>query len=343
MTPDELARQRMIDHQIKDRGIKDEKVLRAMYDVPRHLFAQGHDVNTAYADTPLPIGEGQTISQPYIVAYMTEVALLKPEDKVLEIGTGSGYQAAILSKIVKDVYTIEIIEKLGNNAERIFKENGYNNIHVKIGDGYKGWPEEAPFDAIVITAAPEQIPQGLIKQLKIDGRMIVPVGTYIQELMRITRTKNGALTEKLLPVRFVPMIGEKEAVGSVTPGLVIYKTAGNYNDKVPVNLNNSKNALSSYPDPKDLISGGVLMTPTILHKGYLRDNRGIGTNTAFTNYTYSQYSKLPSVPSATDLLNSIIDKDPLTELWTCPPDLTGETLNQLIDNNKLTSSCTRLK
>jgi protein-L-isoaspartate(D-aspartate) O-methyltransferase len=210
MTPDQSARKQMVDLQIKDRGVLDKKVLQAMTDVPRHIFAPGHDINVAYADTPLPIGNGQTISQPYIVAFMTESAELKGNEKVLEIGTGSGYQAAVLSKIVKEVYTIEIIEALGKNAEKVLKENGYNNVHVKIGDGYSGWPEHAPFDVIIITAAPDDIPQNLLKQLKIGGRMIVPIGSFIQELVRITKTEKGFAKEDLIPVRFVPMTGNKQ-------------------------------------------------------------------------------------------------------------------------------------
>jgi protein-L-isoaspartate(D-aspartate) O-methyltransferase len=205
------AREQMVEHQIKDRGVTDQKVLQAMMDVPRHIFVPAeYDVNTAYADTPLPIGHGQTISQPYIVAFMTEAAQLKGGEKVLEIGTGSGYQAAVLSKIVKEVYTIEIIEALGKNAEKVLKENGYNNVHVKIGDGYAGWPEQAPFDVIMITAAPDEVPNNLLKKLKVGGRMIVPVGSFVQELMRITKTEKGIANENLLPVRFVPMTGNKE-------------------------------------------------------------------------------------------------------------------------------------
>ena len=210
MTPDELARKQMIETQIRDRGVTNEKVLQAMFEVPRHIFTPQYDVNSAYADSPLPIGEGQTISQPYIVAYMTEAAMLKDDDKVLEIGTGSGYQAAILSKMVKEVYTVEIVESLGKNAEKLLKDNGYNNIHIKIGNAYQGWAEYAPFDVIIITAAPEEVPQELLKQLKTGGRMIVPVGIYIQELLRVTKTENGISTEDLLPVRFVPMTGKDE-------------------------------------------------------------------------------------------------------------------------------------
>ena len=136
--------------------------------------------------------------------------MLKEDDKVLEIGTGSGYQAAILSKIVKEVYTVEIVESLGKDAEKLFKENGYNNIHIKIGNAYQGWAEHAPFDAIIITAAPEEVPQELLKQLKTGGRMVVPVGVYIQELIKVTKTESGIFTEDLLPVRFVPMTGKEE-------------------------------------------------------------------------------------------------------------------------------------
>lgn len=199
----------MVEDQIRYRGIYDTNVLEAMSSVPRHIFANEYDLDLAYADTPLPVGYGQTISQPYIVAYMTEAAMLKNNDRVLEIGTGSGYQSAILSRIVKEVYTIEIIGPLGENAKKIFKENGYKNIHVRIDDGYKGWQEVAPFDAIIITAAPKDVPQELLKQLKVGGRMIIPVGVFIQELFRLTKTDKKIIKENLLPVRFVPMVDKK--------------------------------------------------------------------------------------------------------------------------------------
>ncbi|HUT62573.1 MAG TPA: protein-L-isoaspartate(D-aspartate) O-methyltransferase, partial [Anaerolineae bacterium] len=206
-----LERQKMVVHQIAARGIKDTRVLEAMNKVPRHLFVPDGYLSSAYADYPLPIGEGQTISQPYIVAFMTESLDLKPDDRVLEIGTGSGYQAAILAEIVHEVYTIEIIESLGERARTLLGKMGYENIFVKIGDGYKGWPDEAPFDAIIVTCAPEDIPPALIEQLKEGGRMIIPVGSVggVQELVRVVKREGRVKTEDVLPVRFVPMIKGK--------------------------------------------------------------------------------------------------------------------------------------
>jgi len=199
-------REQMVQRQIEARGVSDKKVLEAMRRVERHLFIPMIGRLVAYGDHPVSIGYGQTISQPYIVAYMTESARLEPDDKVLEIGTGSGYQAAILAEIVGEVYTIEIVEPLAEQAEKRLKDLGYDNIVVRHGDGYKGWPEEAPFDAVVVTAAPDEIPQELVKQLKVGGRMVIPVGSFYQELYRITKTENGIEKERLLPVRFVPMI-----------------------------------------------------------------------------------------------------------------------------------------
>ena len=202
----DAKRQEMISHQIKNRGIADGKVLEAMGKVKRHLFVPDALHRMAYEDRPLPIGHDQTISQPYIVAYMTEVAQLRPDDRVLEIGTGSGYQAAILAEIVKEVYTIEIIEPLADSASSRLLNMGYQNITVKWGDGYKGWVEYAPFDAIIVTAAPSEIPENLIDQLEIGGRMVIPVGTSFQELYLITRTESGFDKKPILPVRFVPMV-----------------------------------------------------------------------------------------------------------------------------------------
>jgi len=202
------ARQRMVERQIEARGVRDTRVLEAMRKVPRHLFVPESYVSMAYADFPLAIGEGQTISQPYIVAFMTEALSLKPEDRVLEIGTGSGYQAAVLAEIVKEVYTIEIIPSLGKRARKLLEELGYDNVHVKIGDGYKGWPEKAPFDAVIVTCAPEAIPQALIEQLEEGGRMIIPVGRTgaVQELVRGVKVDGELRTQEVLPVRFVPMV-----------------------------------------------------------------------------------------------------------------------------------------
>ena len=199
-------KERMIKEQIIARGVNDSEVISAMKKVERHLFVPLVYRWRAYTDGPLPIGHGQTISQPYIVAFMTEALDLAPNDIVLEIGTGSGYQAAVLAEIVKQVYTIEILEPLANQAEERLKELGYSNIAVKCGDGYLGWPEFAPFDKIIVTAAPDEIPMELVNQLKIGGKMIVPVGSFFQELYLITKTKDGFTKQAVLPVRFVPMV-----------------------------------------------------------------------------------------------------------------------------------------
>jgi protein-L-isoaspartate(D-aspartate) O-methyltransferase len=203
-------RQEMVNRQIIARGIKDPLVLEAMNKVERHQFVLPGDERHAYDDGPLSIGEGQTISQPYIVAIMTELGKLGADSKVLEIGTGSGYQAAILGEIAKEVYSIEIIESLGLRAKDLLKKQGYENIQVRIGDGYKGWPEAAPFDAILVTAAPDHVPQPLVDQLKVGGRMVIPVGEFYQELEVIKKTPSGVEREKIIPVRFVPMTGEAE-------------------------------------------------------------------------------------------------------------------------------------
>ncbi|MFH1360364.1 MAG: protein-L-isoaspartate(D-aspartate) O-methyltransferase [Candidatus Omnitrophota bacterium] len=203
-------RKTMVEHQIKARGIRDENVLSAMLKVKRHLFVPLTNRAYSYEDYPLPIGYDQTISQPYIVAYMTEAALLKPDDKVLEIGTGSGYQAAVLAEIVREVYSVEIIDALAQSADKHLKDLGYTNIFVKNGDGYQGWKEHAPFDVVIVTAAPDKVPQELINQMKVGGRMVIPVGSFSQELIRITKTKTGTEKEFLLPVRFVPMVKGKE-------------------------------------------------------------------------------------------------------------------------------------
>jgi protein-L-isoaspartate(D-aspartate) O-methyltransferase len=203
-------RQAMIEHDIKGRGIKDKIVLDAMGMIPRHLFVDRDVRKSAYADHPLPIGEGQTISQPYIVALMTEALKLKPTERVLEIGTGSGYQAAVLAEIVKDVYSIEIRKPLADQATRRLIDLGYKNVKVKYGDGYFGWQEYAPFDAIIITAAANHIPPPLIKQLKEGGRIIVPLGStvYYQTLTLATKMKGELTLEQMGAVVFVPMVGE---------------------------------------------------------------------------------------------------------------------------------------
>jgi len=189
-----------------DRGITNAQVLRAMAKVPRHEFVPEQFRTQAYQDSPLPIGFGQTISQPYIVAFMPEQLQPKPSDRVLEIGTGSGYQAAVLSELVAQVYTIEIVQELGKRAAADLSRLGYTNVNVRVGDGYSGWPEAAPFDAIIVTCAPEQVPQPLVEQLKEGGRLIIPVGGgYDQQLVLLTK-KAGKLEHRaLLPVRFVPM------------------------------------------------------------------------------------------------------------------------------------------
>jgi protein-L-isoaspartate(D-aspartate) O-methyltransferase len=198
----------MVARQIEGRGIKDPAVLHAMRAVPRHLFVPPEQSARAYDDSPLPIGHGQTISQPYIVAYMTEALEPRREHRVLEIGTGSGYQAAVLSPLVKHVYTIEIVEELGRRAAAALKVGGYMNVTVKTGDGYQGWPEHAPFDRIIVTAAPDHVPQPLVDQLGSGGRMIIPVGPAggLQELIVIARTDKGVVRERTIPVRFVPLI-----------------------------------------------------------------------------------------------------------------------------------------
>jgi protein-L-isoaspartate(D-aspartate) O-methyltransferase len=201
-------REKMVESQIKSRGVRDPRVLSAMLKVERHLFVPKEFQNSAYSDQPLPIGEGQTISQPYIVALMTELLELKGGERVLEVGTGSGYQAAILAELAAEVYTIEIVEKLASSAQKVLLELGYQNIKVKAGDGYLGWPEAAPFDAILITCAPDHIPKPLLDQLKEGGRMVVPVGTYSQELKKIVKKSGKIETTDIIPVIFVPMTGE---------------------------------------------------------------------------------------------------------------------------------------
>jgi len=197
----------MVQQQLVARGINNERVLAAMGKVPREEFVPLDLRTETYEDGPLPIGHGQTISQPYIVAFMTERLREKPSDRVLEIGTGSGYQAAILAELVSDVYTIEIVQPLAKTAEATLQRLGYKNVHIKMGDGYKGWPEEAPFDAIIVTCAPDKVPQPLVDQLKEDGRMVIPVGERFAQELYLLEKKNGQLKESVtLPVRFVPML-----------------------------------------------------------------------------------------------------------------------------------------
>ena len=204
-------RARMVETQIVARGVRDARVLAAMRDVPRHLFVDPAMRDRAYEDHPLPIAGNQTISQPYIVALMTELLEVRPTDRVLEIGTGSGYQSAVLSKLAREVYTIEILPELARAAGETLRRLHYENVTVKEGDGYRGWPEHAPFDAVIVTAAPDRIPQPLLDQLAPGGRMVIPVGSFFQELKVLTKDKNGKISEKdILPVRFVPMTGEIE-------------------------------------------------------------------------------------------------------------------------------------
>jgi protein-L-isoaspartate(D-aspartate) O-methyltransferase len=201
----------MVEQQLKPRGIKDDRVLAAMAKVPREEFVPADARAEAYEDGPLPIGYEQTISQPYIVAFMTEQLRPASTDRVLEIGSGSGYQAAILAELVADVYTIEIVEPLAKTAEATLQHLGYKNVHLKVGDGYQGWPKEAPFDAIIVTCAPDKVPQPLVDQLKDGGRMVIPVGERVAQQLYLLERKNGQLKESVtLPVRFVPMVREAQ-------------------------------------------------------------------------------------------------------------------------------------
>lgn len=209
------AAEQMVSTQIEARGVTDERVLKAMENTPRHLFVPDDVVDYAYSDRPLPIGYGQTISQPYIVALMTESLELTGQEKVLEIGTGSGYQAAILSQVTDTCFSIEVVRELAELSANRLNKLGYTNVTVKWGDGYKGWPEHAPFDAIIVTAAPENIPEELVNQLKPGGRMVVPVGKLYQSLMMITKTKRGYQRRNIIPVRFVPMIHPDEPIPEI--------------------------------------------------------------------------------------------------------------------------------
>ncbi len=214
--PRQRERDRMIDQQIITRGVNDSVVLTAMRRIPRHRFVQEEDLSDAYEDSPLSIGYRQTISQPYMAAYMTAALQLKPSDKVLEIGTGSGYQTAILAHIVSKVFTIEIVKPLAERAERILCDAGCENITVRTGDGYHGWPEEAPFEAIMLTAAPDHIPQVLMGQLAINGRMVLPIGEHRQNISLIHYQAHGYTETELISVKFVPMTGKAEEGQSST-------------------------------------------------------------------------------------------------------------------------------
>ena len=200
------GRLRMVEEQIKARGIRDAGVLAAMLMVPRDRFVPSAVAPQAYADRSLPIGYGQTISQPFIVAYMTEALHVTNNMKVLEIGTGSGYQAAVLGELAREVYTIEIVPQLADRARNTLAALGYRNVHGRTGDGYLGWPEQAPFDAIMVTAAPDHVPQPLVDQLAVGGRMIIPVGVAYQEILLVSRTPTGTVQQRTIPVRFVPLV-----------------------------------------------------------------------------------------------------------------------------------------
>src|SRR5947209_11338673 len=217
--PTAAARNRMVQRHLVERGIKNPRVLEAFRTVPRHRFLPPKTHRLAYDDESIPIGEGQTITPPYDVAFMTEVLDPKPTDRVYEVGTGSGYQSAILSRLVKEVYSVEIKKPLSERATRVHKELGYTNIHTRVGDGYEGWPEAAPFDAIIVTCAPTKVPPPLVEQLKEGGRLIIPIGSRFDQVVHLMIKKDGKLTDKVLrPTLFVPMTGNafreaKEAKG----------------------------------------------------------------------------------------------------------------------------------
>jgi protein-L-isoaspartate(D-aspartate) O-methyltransferase len=203
----EEERKRMVSEQVQSRGVTDERVVSAMLEIPRHRFVPEAERAAAYDDRPLSIGHGQAISQPYIVALMTDLARPMPGDRALEVGTGSGYQAAVLSRLVKEVFTIEIVPELGAEAARRLKDLGYANVQVRVGDGFQGWPEAAPFDVILVTAAPEEVPEPLLEQLKPGGRLVIPVGPTgaVQSLQLVAKDSDGRLQARhVLPVRFVP-------------------------------------------------------------------------------------------------------------------------------------------
>ncbi len=205
------ARKRMVEEDLRGRDITDVKVLEVMGRIPRHRFVAKDLLDVAYADQPLPIGQGQTISQPYIVALMTQAARPKPTSRALDIGTGSGYQAAVLAELCKEVYSIEILKPLADSARSRLTALGYKNITIRVDDGYRGWPEKAPFDVIIVAAAPDRVPQPLVDQLASGGRLVIPVGNFFQDLLVIEKQKDGTIRrESVAPVRFVPMRGEAE-------------------------------------------------------------------------------------------------------------------------------------
>ena len=204
----DAERTRMVDQQLRARDIGSARVLDAMLKVPRHVFVPESQRANAYGDFPLPIGHEQTISQPYMVARICEILGLTGRERVLDVGTGSGYQAAVLAELAREVYTIEIIPELAEGARRVLTELGYKNVFVRTGNGYLGWPEQAPFDAIVVTAAPDEIPQALVSQLAVGGRMVIPVGKGDQEMVIVEKTSKGVTKKTTIPVRFVPMTGK---------------------------------------------------------------------------------------------------------------------------------------
>ncbi|WZO96562.1 protein-L-isoaspartate(D-aspartate) O-methyltransferase [Isosphaeraceae bacterium EP7] len=209
--PTAAARNRMVERHLVERGIKDPAVLKAFRTVPRHKYLPPDTRRQAYDDESIPIGEGQTITPPYDVAFMTEALEPKPTDKVYEVGTGSGYQASILSRCVKEVYSVEIHKALGDRAAKVIKEVGYDNIHTRVGDGYLGWPEAAPFDAIIVTCAPEKIPPPLVEQLKEGGRLVIPLGSRFDQVVHLMVKRDGKLSDKILkPTLFVPMTGRAQ-------------------------------------------------------------------------------------------------------------------------------------
>jgi protein-L-isoaspartate(D-aspartate) O-methyltransferase len=202
------AQRRKLVELLKSQGLTNTSVLEAMLKVPRHKFVPASHRSLAYQNRALPTGQEQTISQPFIVGYMTEAAEIAPADRVLEIGTGSGYQAAVLAELAKEVYTIEIIPDLADSARNLLREMGYKNVQVKTGNGYLGWPEHAPFDAIIVTAAPDEVPQALVDQLGVGGKMVVPVGSGYQQMVIINRSESGVVERRTIPVAFVPMVGK---------------------------------------------------------------------------------------------------------------------------------------
>jgi protein-L-isoaspartate(D-aspartate) O-methyltransferase len=211
LDPTDAPRRIMVSRQLESRGISDPRVLDAMRRVPRHRFVPAGREDEAYDDAPLSIGFGQTISQPYVVAYMTEMLRVEPQHRVLEIGTGSGYQAAVLAELAGEVYSVEIVPELGKEAGERLAALGYTNVHVRVGDGYLGWPEVAPFDRVMVTAAPDHVPQPLVDQLGPGGRLVLPVGRQDQWIRILTKTAAGVVEETTIPVRFVPLVRQPGA------------------------------------------------------------------------------------------------------------------------------------